>query len=79
MRVRRIVGVVLLVLAVALIAFVLPNMTRDFHYWRQAVHENDRSAAELYATNFQLDCVGAAVALGVAGLGSFLLWKRKPQ
>ena len=79
MKARQIVAVILLSFAIALITFVLPNMTRDFHDWRQALRENDRSAADLYQTSVELDGVGAAVALGLAGLGCFLLWKRAPQ
>ena len=73
MRIRRIFGVMLLTLAIALMTYLIPNILRDFQDWRVALRENDRSAAELYETNLELEAVGSVIALGMAG-GGFLLF-----
>ena len=62
-----------LVAAAALVALLVPGTLRDFNDWRESLRIGDKSAAELYETNLEIDGVEIAFVLGIAALATFLL------
>jgi len=61
----------LLIAAVAVTGFRVPQIWREYREWRYAL-PIDPSAADLYRTELMVSMVGIAVALCV-GLGAFYL------
>lgn len=65
----------LLLAAVAVAGFRLPNTLRSFQNWRE-VRFSDPSAAELYRLNFTANAVGIAIVLAVAVVVFYFLRPR---
>lgn len=76
-KLRQLVRVSILVLTIAYIGLRLPVVIRDFHNWRQALHENDKSAAELYETDLEIEGAGVVFVLGATAISWFALGRER--
>ena len=63
----------LLVTAIVLVAYRSLDMAKSYHNWRESLRIGDRSGADFYHMNLEIDCGEIAAILGVLGLGAFLL------
>lgn len=68
----------LLLAAVAVSGYRLPETVRNFQAWRAAL-PMDPAAAEIYKTNLSVNALGIAVILAVAWVVFYALRPRTPK
>jgi hypothetical protein len=64
--------------AAALVALRVPGTLRDYNLWRESLRIGDKSVAELYETDLEIDGVEIVLVFGSAVLAFFLLRHKQP-